>query len=152
MVTKDINPLGDREKIAFSARLNEALDDLRAPEKYKGRQKKVVDLIAEEGGKVSQKGARKWLECEAIPAMDNLVRLARAVKVSLEWLATGRGPKRPGSDLSDEEMMIVLSYRDLDLEQKGCVKGYIEGLKKNAQHPPPFSGTRLPARNRKADP
>ncbi len=78
------------EKAAFSERLNTALDMNKVPPKGKGRQFAVQKIIASEGGTVSQKGARKWLENESIPAMDNLIKLAKACGVSFEWLATGR--------------------------------------------------------------
>lgn len=143
MVTTAPDKTDDAEKVAFSARLNEALDDIRAPEKYKGRQLFVSEMISGQGGKVSQKGARKWLECEAIPAMDNLVRLARGLNVSLEWLATGRGTKRLNPGLSDDEYWMLLSYRSLNPEEKGFVKGYVAGLNKKKQNAPPPPGTNL---------
>lgn len=43
---------------------------------------------------VSQKGARKWLEAEAIPSMEHNIHLAIMLNVQTEWLYTGRGDKR----------------------------------------------------------
>ena len=78
----------DSLKLAFSARLNSALDALGFAPKGQGRQVALAKVM-----NVSQKGARKWLEGEAIPGMTNLTRLAIIADVSLEWLATGRGPR-----------------------------------------------------------
>jgi transcriptional regulator with XRE-family HTH domain len=76
------------EKIAFSRRLNEALDATGFAEKGAGRQ---VALAAKY--KVSQNAVRKWLEGESIPEVSRLMQLAVDFHVSFEWLATGRGGK-----------------------------------------------------------
>ena len=81
MVTND-------EKLAFAKRLNEALDDAKFAAKHDGRQTK----LGQEMG-VSQKGARKWLEGEAIPETGRLIEIAKRFNVAFEWLATGRGAK-----------------------------------------------------------
>lgn len=79
------------EKEAFARRLNEALNvslpDI--PEKGKGRQMFVASKF-----KVSQKGARKWLEGEGFPKLEQAIIIAKELKVSLEWLLTGRGERR----------------------------------------------------------
>jgi hypothetical protein len=75
-------------KAAFSDRLNEALDAIGYPEKGKGRQ---VSLGKDMD--TSQKGARKWLEGEAIPSMDHVIGLAMLTHVHTEWLLSGRGPR-----------------------------------------------------------
>lgn len=48
---------------------------------------------------VSQKGARKWLEGEAIPRTHRLETMARRIGVRGEWLLTGQGPMKPDGDL-----------------------------------------------------
>lgn len=79
----------DDQKRAFSERLNEALDDIRFPAKGAGRQ---GALGAKMG--VSQKGARKWLEGEAIPATARIIEPAQWLNVNFEWLAMARGDKK----------------------------------------------------------
>lgn len=79
----------ETERVAFSTRLNEALDDMGFPPKGKGRQVEVGKRWG-----VSQKGARKWLEGEGFPEIDTAIRIAADCKVAFEWLMTGRGPKR----------------------------------------------------------
>ncbi len=104
-------PMIENEKLEFSKRLNEALDGLGVPPKHQGRQQALVDLLKPDLD-VSQKGARKWLEGEGFPGMENAVILAKKVDISVEWLLTGRGPKRPGVvaiDLSD--LQIGLAQR-----------------------------------------
>ncbi|MBG0879392.1 helix-turn-helix transcriptional regulator [Burkholderia sp. 9775_39] len=77
----------DDERQAFSERLNKVLDERKTPPKGAGRQ----IALANEWG-VSQKGARKWLEGEAIPELTRLISMATKYAVSFEWLATGRDP------------------------------------------------------------
>jgi transcriptional regulator with XRE-family HTH domain len=81
----------------FSARLNAALDDIGVPQKGKGRQLAVAKLFG-----VSQKGARKWLEGEAVPGRARLAAICERANVSPDWLLTGRGerglPPAPPAD------------------------------------------------------
>ncbi len=79
----------DQEREAFSQRLNEICDDMGVPPKGNGRQLKVAKQF-----EVNQKGARKWLEGEAMPQMTTMIAIARWAEVSIEWLITGRGDKR----------------------------------------------------------
>jgi transcriptional regulator with XRE-family HTH domain len=81
----------DSEKAAFALRLNEICDDMDVPPKGRGRQtvlKTVVDL--------SQNAVLKWLEGEGYPSLENARRLAVWANVHIEWLLSGRGPKRIG--------------------------------------------------------
>lgn len=75
-------------KRAFSARLNEALDDMGYSPKGEGRQNAVGKAFG-----VSQKGARKWLEGEAIPHTKRLAKIADKLGTTVEWLLTGKGSK-----------------------------------------------------------
>ncbi|MDM7462925.1 MAG: helix-turn-helix domain-containing protein [Tepidimonas taiwanensis] len=43
---------------------------------------------------ISEGLIRSYLKAEKQPGMDRLIRIADAAGVSLEWLATGRGPMR----------------------------------------------------------
>jgi len=77
-----------QSRLEFSARLNEALDAIGFPQKGKGRQ-----LALGKAMKISQKGARKWLEGEALPTEANRGKLIELCKVNYEWLFAGRGPQ-----------------------------------------------------------
>jgi hypothetical protein len=79
----------NRIRREFSARLNEALDDMGIPTKDKGRQTTAGRLFG-----VSQKGARKWLEGEGLPHTKRIPKIAAKVNVRQEWLLFGLGPKR----------------------------------------------------------
>ena len=80
MKTKD-------EKVEFSARLNLVLDYLGVAPKQKGRQQVVAKTFG-----VSQKGARKWLEGEAIPdtkRIPQFIDAYKAARITGEWLFHG---------------------------------------------------------------
>lgn len=78
------------ELAAFAKRLNEICDDMKIPPKGQNRQASFAKLF-----NVSQKGARKWLEGEGFPALERCIAIAKWAGVAVEWLVTGRGPKRP---------------------------------------------------------
>lgn len=81
------------EKQTFADRLNEALDEFGVPSKFEGRQVIVGRMFG-----VTQKGARKWLEGEGLPTLEKSIQIAKHLGVHVEWLLTGRGPKRITGD------------------------------------------------------
>lgn len=70
----------------FSQRLNHALDELKAPPKFSGRQTYLARLLGK-----TQKGVRRWLEAECLPRPRDQERLAKSLHVRLEWLMFGLG-------------------------------------------------------------
>lgn len=74
------------EMAEFSKRLNLVADQNAMPAKGSGRQGAMAALFG-----VSQKGARKWLEGEAIPKLARLNEIAKHFGVNSEWLLSGRG-------------------------------------------------------------
>lgn len=82
----------NNEMAEFAKRLNLVADQKRLPPKGSGRQGHMASLFG-----VSQKGARKWLEGEAIPKTARLNEIAKYFGVRSEWLLSGRG------DMYDEE-------------------------------------------------
>lgn len=76
---------------AFADRLNASLDALGFPPKGRGRQAALANIM-----KVSQKGARKWLEGEAYPSESRRRDLAEFCGVRYEWLYAGVGPTHDG--------------------------------------------------------
>lgn len=94
-VRRTIEPLvmGDetQHRADFARRLNELLDGLGVPAKGAGRQVAVGKMFG-----VSQKGARKWLEGEAIPEAWRIPVMAERLHSTEEYLQWGRGPQRTG--------------------------------------------------------
>lgn len=81
----------DGERLAFAKRLNLACDRAGIAAKGSGRQVALGKLFG-----VSQNGARKWLEGEAIPNTKRLPAMARMLGVTTEWLLTGDDSPRTG--------------------------------------------------------
>lgn len=70
----------------FADRLRKALDRAGFVQ-GRGRTSALADRYA-----VSRETARKWLTGLALPELPRIIELAKEFGVSLEWLATGRGP------------------------------------------------------------
>jgi hypothetical protein len=77
----------NHELEAFSRRMHEICDDMKLP--VHGRQSGLAKLF-----NVSQKGARKWLEAESFPRWEHIIRITGWAGVTVEWLVTGREPKK----------------------------------------------------------
>jgi SOS-response transcriptional repressor LexA len=75
------------DRLAFSKRLDHALDLFGIPPKGKGRQVQVGKLFG-----VSQKAASKWLEGVSLPDTMRIAVIAEKLKVNVEWLTYGNGP------------------------------------------------------------
>jgi transcriptional regulator with XRE-family HTH domain len=76
------------EKSAFAGRLHEVCTDKGLPNE-RGRQSALAAQF-----NVSPNAARKWLLGNGLPELEVAIRLAKWGQVNLEWLLTGRGPKR----------------------------------------------------------
>lgn len=66
--------------------MHEICNDMKLP--VHGRQSELAKVF-----KVSQKGARKWLEAESFPRWEHIIRITEWAGVTVEWLMSGRGPK-----------------------------------------------------------
>src|SRR5690606_20263861 len=81
----------DQVRNAFSARLNELLDELGAPSR--GRAQWLSDQFK---GQFSREAARKWLEAETMPDETHKAMLCTMYGWSSDYLVTGIGPKYAG--------------------------------------------------------
>lgn len=77
-----MNPEVDLIKQEFAKRLHQAMDN--AGFEMRGRAR-----ILSKEFKVSDKGAGKWLNGEAIPETSKIPLLANFLNISAEWLLTG---------------------------------------------------------------
>lgn len=99
------------KKQEFSDRLNHVLDLAGIPPKGKGRQGVLSKMFG-----VSDKGARKWIEGEAIPSvarkLPEIVEKLRSMGVkgvTIEWLLSGSASHLPtpsGDSSTDQEHVI----------------------------------------------
>lgn len=80
--------VGPRE--GFARRLQEALKDQEINEWGRGA---FLAKVCH----VSGSAALKWLSGEGLPHLPHTIQIAEKLGVCVEWLLTGRGPKKPPS-------------------------------------------------------
>jgi hypothetical protein len=89
------------KKQEFSDRLNYLLDIAGLPPKGKGRQKALSAMF-----RVSQNGARKWIEGESIPhstkSLPLIVEKFKRYGATAEWLLTGNQDYHPDKILENK--------------------------------------------------
>lgn len=76
------------EKLKFSKRLNDVLDELGLPKAGQGRHKSLAKLLD-----VPSDQIRQWLTGEGFPQTSKLVKLAKYLNVRSNWLLSGIGEK-----------------------------------------------------------
>lgn len=105
------------ERLAFSKRLNHALDLFGVPPKGKGRQVQVGKIFG-----VSQKAANKWLEGISLPDTMRIAVIAEHLKVNVEWLTYGTGPinleSMPGIGDSKWKRIPVITWKQVSESEK----------------------------------
>ena len=79
----------------------------------KGRADKLASKMH-----VSAKTASNWLTGAKLPQLDRMIELAEMLRVSFEWLATGRGRRET---LTPEECEHIDEFRSLSSKDKARV-------------------------------
>ncbi len=105
-------------------------------------------FLTELGKKVGigYKGAEKWIKGESMPDMANATLLARALDVSLDWLMTGRPPKRIGEAqqigareadvkyfVKRDELQLAKAISSLPTKTRDALKHLIETLQRKGE-------------------
>lgn len=93
------------ERMAFAARLIELCNAAGLP--VRGRQTKLAELF-----KVTPKAARKWVSGLGLPELELIIKIARWGNVNVEWLVSGRGPKR-GNLVDTKDLMLGEMVKNL---------------------------------------
>lgn len=103
------------EKQAFSQRMNIVADLLGIPPHGQNRQTELGKMFG-----VSQKGARKWLMGESIPATEKSIEIAKRANVQFEWFMTGRGPMRDNYETAANtpERQVLMLMENMDVQTK----------------------------------
>lgn len=96
----------------FGQRLQQALDRTAVPP---GRQRTTA--LANHYA-VARETARLWLAGRAMPELNRLIEIADDCRVSLNWLATGRGPMLMTSSVGEE----ARSYEVLSPDEQKVLK------------------------------
>ena len=100
---------------SFGQRINDALT-------ARGWSQKRLEIRSG----VSQQHISQIVNGERKPGITTVVKLARALDVSLDWLA-GLPPREPGALEPDEEELLK-AYRELDEAHQGVVLNMVRGL------------------------
>lgn len=100
-----------RPHSAFASRLSEACDGVSIVPKERGRARYIAKLM-----QVSSESARKWLAGESLPSMAHAVQLAFHLDVYVEWLLTGRGPKRIATITAVKQEMPTYTVEGLAIQ------------------------------------
>jgi transcriptional regulator with XRE-family HTH domain len=90
---------------------------------------------------VRRSAVSNWESADVLPSMQNLLAIAKACRVSLEWLGTGRGgistdPEAaadvPAADAElvdvEEERILLAGFRDLPRRSQQLVLDLVETL------------------------
>ncbi|ENX02314.1 hypothetical protein F900_01378 [Acinetobacter modestus] len=77
-----MNTRTDKAKLDFAQRLHKGMDLAGYPVRGRAR-------VLSREFEISDKGAGKWLNGEAIPETSKIPHLAKFLKVNAEWLLTG---------------------------------------------------------------
>lgn len=100
-----MNRMSEDERKTFWQRLREAYFNKH---RENLTQKKAAALV-----KATQGAGKRWAH-GGFPKMEHAIMLAEKLDVSVEWLLTGRGEKKP---LSAQEQQLVAYFRSLPSEE-----------------------------------
>lgn len=103
--------LGMNTKIDFAKRLAEALDLNRVDSRPIDRKRYIAKAMT-----VTERHAGNYLSGEKMPTTEGLIELAEKLKVSWEWLATGRGIPTP-MEFTPEEMQVLTMLNPMEREK-----------------------------------
>lgn len=98
-------------KLSFANRLKLALDDNGVTTKPPERKRYLADLTG-----VTERQAGNYLNGEKLPTSEGIIKLASKLKVSHEWLATGRGSMHPPG-LTDQQAEFLSRLSEAEKER-----------------------------------
>lgn len=91
---------------------------------------KPADITKETG--IKSTVFSEWKKGKSTPNADKLVKIARFLDTTVEYLVTGEDPSpaavQPTAQLSEDEQKLLGLYRRMDPIQKGQTIGYMNGL------------------------
>lgn len=94
--------------------------------------KKIKDSDVAKATTITPSTFSDWKKGKSTPNADKLVKIARFLDTTVEYLVTGEDPSpaavQPTSQLSEDEQKLLGLYRRMDLIQKGQAIGYMNGL------------------------
>lgn len=98
----------------------------RIKEALKDAKRRPTQNEAAAIAKVRQPSVSDWNKPDQYPSIESTVLLARTLGVCVEWIYTGRGPKRPGTALDQHAERLLRAWPLLNDETKAHLVGYAE--------------------------
>jgi len=127
------------EKIRFSERLNDALDNVQFPKLGGGRKSRLAEHLGSPSIEVN-----RWLKGQAFPPTSVLVKLSDLTRARSNWLLSGNGeayeagenPRGNGKNppptgqekLNKEAVDLSLAWMKLPKQQRDALARVIEQL------------------------
>ena len=108
------------------------MDSMRFPEKladYCERTRMSQRDLADAVGGVSRTKVNAWLAGKTLPDIEEALRLARLIGVSVDFLADDKLDAPPSPPMTDDEVYILTLIRDLGMGRQEAVKRIVDGGK-----------------------
>lgn len=99
-----------------------------------------TDIATEVG--VGQTAVSGWKTGEKVPELETAIALAKRADICLEFLYTGRGPRRPWGDVTTPLGRLVEVWERLSDTEQSQLLSYAELLQKAGERPEPASQLR----------
>ena len=106
----------EEEKETFGIRLIDAVKEAGGP--VKPRKKISIWFDKFHNIQISGPMISRYIKNDEIPRMDQCREYAIALGVRVDWLLTGRPPKRPMAPLTDLEQALIEEIRKIDEENQ----------------------------------
>jgi transcriptional regulator with XRE-family HTH domain len=111
----------------FADRFNSALPDAGLS---KAQHRNLTEVLTKTFG-VSKSTISDWRNGKKVPSMDSAIAISLRLNVCVEYLLTGRGPKRPG----ESETSPFDNWEDLTMEQKSACASFVHALSHKIDKP-----------------
>lgn len=95
-------------------------------------QQAVANLL-----KIKQPSVSDWKTTGASPSLENAITLGARLNVCVEWILTGRGPKRPGPPMDPAAQALWDAWGRILVDDRQKVVGYAEALVRPSQRRAP---------------
>lgn len=84
---------------------------------------------------ITQPSVWEWASSGGSPSVENAITLGNKLNVCVEWILTGRGPKRPGPPMEPAAEALWNVWARIPEEDRKAVVGYAEAKARPSQPP-----------------
>lgn len=89
----------------------------------RGNQARLAKILGVKSQAISQ-----WLSQSTFPATEKMILIAEKLRISLDWLFTGRGNPIPGTNLTEEEWALIQRWRAYSPSQQAKISSLVEEI------------------------